>query len=385
MEIYNTQLSGIVKEYAAIKNDLLFGRYITYKNIEPVLQQLESEFKINILGASNLCQPIPLVELGNGPIKILMWSQMHGNESTTTKAVFDLLNAFRAENGINVLDNILESCTIKLIPMLNPDGAAAYTRVNANNIDLNRDAKNLMEPESKLLKEVFEQFQPDFCFNLHDQRTIFSAGSTNNPATLSFLTPSSDPDRTITPQREVSMQIIASIAQDLKAYLPNNIGRYDDSFNINCTGDSFQSAGVPTILFEAGHFPGDYEREKTREFVFLALVSALKAISTNSYSKIAAQAYFELPENEKLFNDVILRSAKLNNFETDIAIQFKEEVKNGKVSFVPIIEKIAHKISNYGHREIECEGEKIEFLGKSEISENDVVDKIFLKNEILTL
>lgn len=385
MEIYNTQLSGIVKEYAAIKNDLLFGRYITYKNIEPVLQQLESEFKINILGASNLGQPIPLVELGNGPIKILMWSQMHGNESTTTKAVFDLLNAFRAENGINVLDNILESCTIKLIPMLNPDGAAAYTRVNANNIDLNRDAKNLMEPESKLLKEVFEQFQPDFCFNLHDQRTIFSAGSTNNPATLSFLTPSSDPDRTITPQREVSMQIIASIAQDLKAYLPNNIGRYDDSFNINCTGDSFQSAGVPTILFEAGHFPGDYEREKTREFVFLALVSALKAISTNSYSKIAAQAYFELPENEKLFNDVILRSAKLNNFETDIAIQFKEEVKNGKVSFVPIIEKIAHKISNYGHREIECEGEKIEFLGKSEISENDVVDKIFLKNEILTL
>ena len=385
MEIYNTQLSGIVKEYAAIKNDLLFGRYITYKNIEPVLQQLESEFKINTLGASNLGQPIPLVELGNGPIKILMWSQMHGNESTTTKAVFDLLNAFRAENGINVLDNILESCTIKLIPMLNPDGAAAYTRVNANNIDLNRDAKNLMEPESKLLKEVFEQFQPDFCFNLHDQRTIFSAGSTNNPATLSFLTPSSDPDRTITPNREVSMQIIASIAQDLKAYLPNNIGRYDDSFNINCTGDSFQSAGVPTILFEAGHFPGDYEREKTRKFVFLALVSALKAISTNSYSKIAAQAYFELPENEKLFNDVILRSAKLNNVETDIAIQFKEEVKNGKVSFVPIIEKIAHKISNYGHREIECEGEKIEFLGKSEISENDVVDKIFLKNEILTL
>lgn len=385
MDIYNTQLSAVMKGYAAIKNKTLLGRYITYQKIEPSLDRLKSEFEINILGESNLGQPIPIVELGSGTIKILMWSQMHGNESTTTKAVFDLLNAFCVKNGNSLLEGVLESCTIRLIPMLNPDGADAYMRVNANNIDLNRDADKLLEPESQLLRSAFEEFLPDFCFNLHDQRTIFSAGPTKNPATLSFLTPSSDPDRSITPEREVSMKVIAAIVQDLQADLPKNIGRYDDSFNINCSGDWFQSAGVPTILFEAGHFSEDYEREKTREYVFAALVAALLAISTRSYSDLPIQAYFDIPENEKLFNDIILRSVRLGEGVVDISIQFKEEVKDGKVIFVPIIEKIAEKISNHGHREIDCEGQKIEFFGKTKISENDVVDKIFLNNEILTL
>src|SRR5690606_18803559 len=99
---------------------------------------------------------------GDGPIKILMWSQMHGNESTTTKAVLDLIN-FLLE-GSEMSNSILERCTIKIIPILNPDGALAYTRVNANGIDLNRDAQNLSQPESKVLRAVFEDFGPDYCF-----------------------------------------------------------------------------------------------------------------------------------------------------------------------------------------------------------------------------
>jgi hypothetical protein len=38
------------------------------------------------------------------------------------------------------------------------------------------------------------------------------------------------------------------------------IGRFDDSFNLNCIGD-FSSNGSSTLLFEAGHFEGDYQRE----------------------------------------------------------------------------------------------------------------------------
>ena len=41
------------------------------------------------------------------------------------------------------------------------------------NIDLNRDAVDRKAKESKLLRRILEEFQPDFCFNLHDQRTIF--------------------------------------------------------------------------------------------------------------------------------------------------------------------------------------------------------------------
>jgi hypothetical protein len=47
-----------------------------------------------------------------------------------------------------------------------------YTRLNANEVDLNRDSQNLTQPESKVLREIFDLFQPHYCFNLHDQRTI---------------------------------------------------------------------------------------------------------------------------------------------------------------------------------------------------------------------
>lgn len=44
------------------------------------------------------------------------------------------------------------------------------------------------------------------------------------------------------------MSLIAGIVKDLKDELGERIGRYDDGFNINCAGDTFQSLGTPTIL-----------------------------------------------------------------------------------------------------------------------------------------
>ena len=142
------------------------------------------------IGNSVKGKPIYAVTIGKGQKKILMWSQMHGNESTTTKALFDVLNTLTSNNPI--VKHIINACTLYVIPILNPDGAEAYTRVNANAMDLNRDAQDLSQPESKVLRQAFMSFKPHFCYNLHGQRTIFSAGNTNNPATVSFLSPAQD-------------------------------------------------------------------------------------------------------------------------------------------------------------------------------------------------
>ena len=115
---------------------------------------------------------------------------MHGNESTSTKGLLDFLNFL--QNDIENATLILEEYTFCVIPMLNPDGAELYTRVNANEIDLNRDFQNLTQPESRLLMGLYQDFKPDFCFNLHDQRSIFGVGTTGKPATISFLAPSFD-------------------------------------------------------------------------------------------------------------------------------------------------------------------------------------------------
>ena len=375
----------LFNDYNSFKNKELFGRYICLSDIENLLHNLGEEFSLKEIGTSVLGKPIHSIQFGKGAIKIMAWSQMHGNEATTTKAVFDLFNYISIYNKEPFVQKILNNCSICILPMLNPDGAEAYTRVNANNIDLNRDAQNLREPESRVLKQVFDNFKPDFCLNLHDQRTIFSAGNSANPAVLSFLTPSMDRDRKIYPSRIKSMQLIAKIAEDLSELLPGRIGRYDDAFNINCTGDTFQSTQTPTILFEAGHFPKDYEREETRKYVFLALISVLKSISDASFENIDFRKYQEIPENEKLFHDIILREADTENGVVDVAIQYKEVLKDGKLVFLPQIEKIAFKIEKFAHKEIHCEKKKVAINNKSKLTENVIVNKIVLNGVELAL
>jgi len=179
------------------------------------------------------------------------------------------------------------------------------------------------------------------------------------------------------------MALIAGIAQDLSVYLPGSIGRYDDAFNINCSGDTFQNLSVPTILFEAGHSPGDYEREKTRKQVYRALISCLHQISHRSIELPEYQDYFNIPENEKLFNDIVIRRAMLNGKRVDISIQFRETLENGRIHFIPVVEKIATEIQNYGHKEIDAKENVIKTADGSEFLENVVVNKIILNNEEL--
>ena len=353
--------------FSLYKEQKLSGRYIHNKHILPILNSLKSKLEIEQIGESVLKKPIFSINIGRGSKRILMWSQMHGNESTTTKAVFDLLNTL-LNDSISNTETILEGTTICIIPILNPDGAEAYTRINANEVDLNRDAQNLTQPESLVLQKIFNQFKPDFCFNLHGQRTIFSAGKNNNSATVSFLSPAQDKDCTITETRKISMEVIAIMNRNLQQQIPNQVGVYDDSFNINCVGDTFQSKDVPTILFEAGHYSNDYKREKTREYIYQSLLTAIYYISNNDITGKGYTEYLSIPENEKLFFDIILRDAKIDDEIYDVAIQYEEVLEKNKVKFVPTLKELKKLNSYFGHREI--------FLDKKEIKIQKSADNI---------
>lgn len=349
MFTFVTQIKSNMKDKAlkAIFNEhketALFGRYINLKHIIPLLKKHENNFKIEVIGQSVLKENIHSIKIGAGKKRILMWSQMHGNESTTTKSIFDLLNFF-TDNPLS--ESILNACTIVIIPILNPDGAKAYTRLNANNVDLNRDAQNLTQPESIVLKDLFNSFKPHYCFNLHGQRTIFSAGATNNSASLSFLSPAQDKDCTITDNRKKAMSIIVKINTMLQAEIPNQVGTYDDAYNINCVGDTFQSLNVPTVLFEAGHYSNDYDREEVRRYVFQSYLIALTTIVNNDINLEDFNEYLKIPQNEKLFFDVIIKNACFNNEILDIAIQYQEKLIDDKIIFTPKVEKI-DKLDNY--------------------------------------
>lgn len=365
--------------YNSHKESSLFGRYICVDSIIGLLENSTIKPFVSVIGSSVNDENIYSVTIGSGSKKILMWSQMHGNESTTTKAVFDMLNVLLALEPIS--KSILETCTLKIIPILNPDGAKAYTRLNANNVDLNRDAQDLSQPESKVLRHVFYSFKPDYCFNLHGQRTIFSVGNTNNPATVSFLAPAQDDNCTITGTRKIAMEIISVMNSQLQQQTPNQIGIYDDAFNINCVGDTFQSFNVPTVLFEAGHFPNDYNREIVREFIFQSLFVAIQYISENVIIGDKYEGYFKIPENQKLFYDIIIR----NTAHEDIGIQFKEKLINNSIDFIPKVEKISDLSSFYAHKVIDARGYEVLTIDGKLVIEGNENDFVSINNEKYSL
>lgn len=345
----------------------LKGRRILFEDINPLLQKLSSKFKKEILGYSENNIPIYKISVGTGKIKILIWSQMHGNESTGTKALFDLFNFLEKDNVelSEITKSILTNCTLHFIPMLNPDGAIKFTRENANIIDLNRDAVERKAKESNLLREVLDIFNPKFCFNLHDQRSIFNVEGTKNPATISFLAPSEDVERTVTKGRKETMSVIVAMNNLLQQVIPNQIGRYTDEFYPTATGDNFQKLGHNTILIEAGHYKDDYERDITRKYNFYALLQGIYFIaSEKDYDNYLP--YCEIPNNDTKFLDIIYKNIKITennkNQITDIGIQLKFKVIDNKLVMHKHIEKVGDLSDYYSYNYISAENLDIKEL-----------------------
>ncbi len=311
------------------KETALFGRWIRLADITPVILKHEKNTSVKQIGFSEQQRPIYSIQLGTGKKKILIWSQMHGNESTGTKVIFDLLNTL-TQSEAPCIQQILNTCTLQIIPMLNPDGAEVYTRVNSKKVDLNRDAVERSAIESKILRNALDTFQPDFSFNLHDQRTIFGVEGTTKPATISFLAPSEDVDRALTAGRIQTMNIIVAMNNLLQQVIPNGVGRYTDEFYPTATGDNFQKLGYNTVLIEAGHYPNDYEREMTRKYHFFALLQGIYHIAMND-DYTSYKRYFDIPNNVKNFYDVVHRYP--NQTKNCVAYQYEEKIIKNKLVF----------------------------------------------------
>ena len=353
-------------------------RYFPPELLEKAITKFDKSIEKYEIGRSVKGLPIIELKIGNGKKNIFMWSQMHGNETSTTRAIFKLipwlLNTSQSE--------YLKTFSIYIIPQLNPDGSKLYTRHNANNIDLNRDAMTLSEPESVVLNKAIKRISPYLALNLHGQRTIYGAGNSGKPATLSFLAPSADENRSITPAREKAMKIIIDIKKGLSKELPDGIARYNDIYNPNCVGDSFTSSEIPTILFEAGHYPDDYDRTIVTNYIFKAFKLLLKSLVKKSNNN-STDEYFKIPENIENFTDLLISNVDIVYDEKvfkkqQLAVQYLEKLDRNKINFVPIFIKFDNNLPYKAHRHIDLKGEraKISFRLNGEVK-NSKYNKLF--------
>ena len=100
-------------------------------------------------------------------VKIVALFRQHGDEPATTEAALALLRRFDA-GGDSKLRSELRHVTLYIIPMVNPDGADANTRDNAQGADLNRDWGHFTQPETRDVNRAITAIRPDVVIDNHN-------------------------------------------------------------------------------------------------------------------------------------------------------------------------------------------------------------------------
>lgn len=352
------------KAFESYREPTIVHRRFKHADIEPLIlkRQGKPDFEVTQLGVSVLKKPIYQLKYGIGPKKVMLWSQMHGNEPTATMALLDLFNFLEAKgDGMDSVRNLLKEQTcLYFIPMLNPDGADVYTRRNAMDIDVNRDARVGETVEGDILIRAAKTVQPNYGFNLHDQNIYYNVPGTPNPVTIALLAPAYNEERDINAVRGAAMKIAVGMNRLLQGYIPNGVAKYDDTYTPRGFGDNFQSWGASTVLIESGGYRGDPEKQVIRKLNFMMILNALIEIAKGSYEQYDIAEYEGLPFNESKLSDVLLRNVGAVrdslNYKIDLAIMRDEITVESDYYVRSRIADIGDLRENYGYVELDAEG-----------------------------
>lgn len=258
-----------------------------------------NKLRVNALGMSEEGRPLFAYQWGSGSCKWMAWSQMHGDEYSSTHTLLRWVQELSNLPEEKAL--ILESrFSFLVIPVVNPDGLERATRENAKGIDLNRDFNTLEAVESRILRNQIDLFKPHLSFNMHDQRSIFSVGVKS--AAGSILVPFSSSAK----HRNEAWTVAATNAGKLVNSLENldqslAVGKYTDDYYPEAFGDNLMALGFPNILVECG-FAKDVNRMDVVQW-WAAALTQLMIDSVRSKHNFV-QSYDGVPFMVKRYADI---------------------------------------------------------------------------------
>ena len=303
--------------------------------LEPIVRS--PAVRTSEIGRSIQGRPIRAITFGTGPTKVLLWSQMHGDESTATMALVDLLTWMTQGNPLypELHDRIAKSLTIVMVPMLNPDGAELFQRENAVGVDVNRDASKLATPEGRTLKALRDSIKPQFGFNLHDQGGRILSGRSGSQVGIALLAPAANQAADYSGARANARLVASGLVSIVEREIPGRVAKYEDAFNPRAFGDLMQSWGTSTVLIESGALPGDPQKQKLREINVIAILSALEAIGSERYRAADPRVYDMLAMNERSAVDVMVRGAfvvlpGMEPMQVDLAINYDDALNKAR-------------------------------------------------------
>jgi hypothetical protein len=283
---------------------------------------------LETIGQSVEGRSIHQLTIGRGPRKVLLWSQMHGDEPSATPALLDAADYLLSRAQDPAAAVILERLTLVMIPMLNPDGAERYQRRNAQAIDVNRDALNLATPEGVLLKAVRDRHRPELGFNLHDQNRRTTVTGSGTLASIALLAVSGDEQGTLTPGRLRAKRACTAIHAALTPFVPGGVSRYDEDWSPRAFGDNLTAWGTPVVLIETGGLPPGRPATDLTRLDFVALLATLSDLAADDLARHDPAVYDGLPRNESgSYADVVLRGGqvlqapRLEPYRADVAFE----------------------------------------------------------------
>ena len=277
----------------------------------PLLTQAQG-FRVEEIGRSVEDRPLRHVRWGEGNKTVLLWSQMHGDESTATMVLADLFRFLGEHPDDARVKALRANTTLHFFPIVNPDGAARFQRRNAQGIDLNRDARMLATPEARTLKALYDKVKPMYGFNLHDQRVGYRAGDSGRGTAIALLSPPYNHAADVNHVRTRAIEVAGVIRTALEPYLAGHIARWDETFDPRAFCDLTTQWGTSTVLIEAGGIEGDVQKQRLRKLYFLGLVAALDSIASGSHAGVSPALYRELPENGDVWPDLLVRGGTLS-------------------------------------------------------------------------
>lgn len=346
-------------------------------HLETVQRSLGGLATMEKIGESAERRSINLLKLGSGKTKVFLWSQMHGDEPTATMALFDILNYIALNKNSAEVKRILSETTLLIIPMLNPDGAERFQRRTSQGIDMNRDALRLQTPESRILKETRDRFTPEIGFNLHDQDPRYSVGDKGTVAAISLLAPALNEEKHDNAVRTRAKMIASELNLVLQQFVPDHVGKYDDTFEPRAFGDNIQKWGTSVVLIESGGWKDDPEKMFIRKLNCVGLLSVFHSIAVRSYEKTGTAPYENIPMNTKNLFDIIVRKAEIifadgrPSIIADIAVNI-EEVRD------PSGSRWKGRVVDFGDLSVFSANTIIDGQGKrinaSLVEMNDIVD-----------
>jgi len=141
---------------------------ISYADMESFLKSVDGKgvVSVSVEGKTTKGRSLYLVHVGRDPKpewSVLFYAQQHGDEISGKDALLFLIRDIAKDPSL-----LPSGVDLWIMPMMNPDGAEARTRVNGAGVDINRDHITLEQPETQALHRVVQRLRPHVAVDCHE-------------------------------------------------------------------------------------------------------------------------------------------------------------------------------------------------------------------------